>query len=162
MMRRSVLATAAVLAAFGAFAQGASGNTSPAASEEHYVSRVEARFAALAGSTENLQSLVHGLHTRAPVQLTQHMLGGIDHVTLTPATPPMTYPNITRALDLTARQLAAHGIENPTPHQLAAALNGGTIFDANGATVVLQGVLSLRSHGLGWDTIAQKIGARSG
>jgi hypothetical protein len=73
----------------------------------------------------------------------------------------MGYGNITRALTLANRQLAAAGVRNPTPQQLAAALTGGTVTTGQGATA-MRGVLQLRSEGMGWGQIAHAIGARPG
>jgi len=68
---------------------------------------------------------------------------------------------VTRALDLARRQLSAAGITNPTPEQLRAAMIGGTVRTANG-DVALQGVLRLRSQGMGWGQIAHAVGVHPG
>jgi hypothetical protein len=73
----------------------------------------------------------------------------------------MGYGNITRAIDLAQRQLAAQGITDPTPSQLQTALMGGTITTSNG-TVTYAGVLQLRSSGMGWGQIAHTIGVHPG
>lgn len=131
----------------------------PAPGETRYLSRIGTRYETFAGSDTNLQSLVHGLRTGSEVQLVG--APGTDSVIFTPTTRPMGYGNITRALDLAHRQLAAQGITNPTPQQLNAALNGGTITTANGTTTY-HGILQLRSSGMGWGKIAQTVGVHPG
>lgn len=129
-----------------------------ARSETQYLSRIASRYDNLAGSRSNLKSLVWGLRTGSEVQLTG--ASGTKPVTFTPATAPMGYANITRALNLAGKQLAAAGIKNPTPQQLQAALNGGLVKTAHGSTT-LQGVLKLRSEGMGWGQIARIVGVHS-
>ena len=53
------------------------------------------------------------------------------------------------------------GNQPTSPQQLQAALTGGTITTGTGATATttqLQGVLTMRSQGMGWGQIAQKQG----
>jgi hypothetical protein len=57
------------------------------------------------------------------------------------------------------------GISQPTPEQLQAALTGGTITTGTGATATttqLNGILTMRSQGMGWGQIAQKLGTKLG
>jgi hypothetical protein len=131
-------------------------STTTIRSESEYMTRVAPRFDDFSGSTTNLQSLVHGLRTGSTVQLAGE--AGTETFVFTPSTRPMGYGDITRTLDLAQRQLAAVRIENPTPQQLNASLNGGTILTAHGPTT-MSGVLQLRSRGMGWGKIAQTIGA---
>jgi hypothetical protein len=65
---------------------------------------------------------------------------------------------VERALTLASRDLAAAGITNPTPEQLQAALMGGAVTNAQGQATSLDGVLVLRSQGMGWGQIAHTIG----
>lgn len=121
--------------------------------------RIANRFEDMAGSPENAASLVAGL--RSGTEITLSSPDGATGVSFTPATKPMGYGNITRALTLAQRQLAAQGITEPTPEQLHAALNGGTLtaVDSTGAsrTVEMAGVLQLRSQGMGWGKIAHQL-----
>jgi hypothetical protein len=147
-------------------ASGASAAQAASSSESQFLSHVPSRFVTLAGSSSNLQSLVHGLRTGSAVTLTstQTSTAGTpvtQSVTFTPPTRPMGYGNITRALTLASRELAAAGIRNPTPQQLQTALTGGTITTAQG-TVKMPGVLQLRSQGMGWGQIAHTIGVPPG
>ena len=73
----------------------------------------------------------------------------------------MGYGSITRALYLARKQLATAGIKNPTPQDLAAALNGGTVKTASGS-MTFQGVLKLRSEGMGWGKIAHVVESHHG
>lgn len=122
-------------------------------------SRIASRFEILAGSPENAASLVNGL--RSGGEITLAAPDAATGVVFTPTTRPMGYGNITRALSLAQRQLAAQGIAEPTPAQLNAALNGGTLttVDSSGATrtVEMDGVLRLRSQGMGWGRIARQL-----
>ena len=159
--------------------------------ETRYVSRIAPRFEKLAGSSSNLESLVHGLRTGSEVKLTTSgtsststptgtsttsgtsststtagtsttsSTSGGGSATFAPATRPMGYGNITRVLSLAGKQLAAAGVTNPTPQDLAAALNGGTVKTAQGSTT-FEGVLKLRSEGMGWGKIAHTIGVHPG
>jgi len=131
--------------------------TSPTKSELTYLARVESRYDTLSRTT--LESLVHGLRTGSTVTLTG--ASGTTSASFTPPTRPMGYGNITRVMTLATRQLAAAGITNPTPQQLQTALMGGTLTTSQGTTT-MQGVLQLRSQGMGWGQIAHTIGVRPG
>jgi hypothetical protein len=77
----------------------------------------------------------------------------------------MGYGNVTISLALARQQLANQGITQPTPQQIQAALTGGTVTTGSGATartVELPGVLTLRSSGMGWGTIAKAQGMNLG
>lgn len=69
------------------------------------------------------------------------------------------------ATSLAKAQLAQYGITHPTPQQLNAALNGGTITAGTGTgskTVQLKGVLTQRAAGQGWGQIANGMGLKLG
>ena len=87
--------------------------------------RIASRFEILAGSPENAASLVAGLRSGGEITLASP--DAATGVVFTPTTRPMGYGNITQALSLAQRQLAAQGITEPTPEQLHIALNGGTV-----------------------------------
>jgi hypothetical protein len=106
-----------------------------------------------------LKNLVRGLRTGSEVELTG--ASGTKPVTFTPLTPPMGYANVTRVLNLAGKQLAAVGIKKPTPRELQAALNGGIVKTAQGS-IAFQGVLKLRSAGMGWGQIARMVGVHPG
>ena len=118
------------------------------------------RYTLLAGSKTNAQSLVTGLRTGSVVTLAA--TGSAPAVSFTPATQKMGYGNIKIALTLAKTALAKQGITNPTPAQLAAALNGGSITLTNGTVVTMTGILTQRSAGMGWGKIAQTGGVKLG
>lgn len=82
--------------------------------------------------------------------------------TVPPAAQKMGNDNADIAVALAKASLAKHGIHNPTPEQLQAALNGGTVTTKSGQRVTLPGVLKLRASGMGWGGIAQKVGVKVG
>lgn len=127
-------------------------------------SRIATRFESLAGSPKNAESLVAGLRNGNLITLTSP--DSATSVSFTPTTRPMGYGNVTQALSLAQRQLAAQGITNPTPEQLHIALNGGTLtsISSSGATrtVEMAGVLQLRSQGMGWGQIAHQVSVGPG
>lgn len=123
-----------------------------------YVQSIDGRFGAFAGSSENLQSLATGL--RHGTDITLGGSGG-ETLSFTPPTRPMGYGNVTHALDLASRQLAAAGITDPTAEEIRAAMLGGTVSTPDGE-VTLQGVLQLRSEGMGWGQIAHTLGLKPG
>jgi uncharacterized membrane protein YgcG len=123
--------------------------------------KLATQYSELAGSTENANTLVIGLRDAQPVTLTASADGTSPSVTFTPATSKLGYGSINTALSLAQADLAKQGISNPTPAQLAAALNGGTITTVTGS-VTFAGVLAQRQAGLGWGQIANAMGVRLG
>ena len=133
--------------------------TTPKTSDTSYFQRIEPKYSAFAGSDENLRSLALGLRTGSNITLTDNpTVGSADSVTFAAPTKPMGYGNITRTLDFASRDLAAAGITDPTAQQLQAALTGGTVINSQGQVVTMDGVLKLRSEGMGWGKIAHQLG----
>lgn len=132
-------------------------STSPVASKTVASDELVTRYSKLAGSTANSQSLVTGLRNGTLVTLAPSATApaGTPVVSFTPATQNMGFGNIKIALSLAKTTLAKQGITNPTPAQLAAALNGGNVTLTNGTVVTLAGVLTQRAAGMGWGKIAQ-------
>lgn len=134
--------------------------------EAKFVSKIESRFAAFAGSEANAESLALGLRQGQPVTLASTGADGqVTTTTFTPSTRPMGHGNVVHALSLAQAQLAAQGITQPTPEQIKVALAGGTITTGTGATAqttTYQGILQLRSQGMGWGKIAHTIGVKPG
>jgi len=122
-----------------------------------FLKRSESRFGGFAGSNSNADSLANGLRSGTPITLK----GSGETTTFTPPTRPMGQGNVTRALDLAQRQLAAGGITDPTPNEIRIALMGGSISGPDGTTRY-PGVLQLRSEGMGWGQIAHTIGVHPG
>jgi hypothetical protein len=110
-----------------------------------------------AGSRQNAEALVQGLRTGSPVTL-----GGASGTTFTPSTTTkLGTGEVNIALSLAKTSLAQQGITQPTPAQIAAALNGGTVTTAKG-TQTLSGVLTQRQSGMGWGQIANAMGVKLG
>src|SRR5574337_26775 len=129
--------------------------------------RISNSFTSFAGSSENASALTYGLREGTPINLLSTAPDGSTTITsFTPATGSMGYGNVRISMALAQQQLAGLGITNPTPEQLAAALNGGriTYVAPNGVvtTTEIQGVLQLRAAGQGWGQISQAYGTRLG
>lgn len=129
--------------------------------------RLAERHADALGSEENASSLVTALRTGQSATLNQETVAEDGTSTLTsvefqPATGAMGFGEIDNALALAEADLAAAGITDPTVEQFAAALNGGSLVDAEGNTVEFSGVLQLRSEGMGWGQIANTLGFKLG
>jgi hypothetical protein len=113
-------------------------------------SRLVDRFSAFAGSTANAQSLVEGLRTGTTITLVD---ASNVATSFSPPTKPMGWGNVKIALALAQAELAGAGITDPTPADIEAALNGGTV--SNGTTsTTFTGVLAQRASGMGWGQIA--------
>jgi len=152
---RSSIILACLTAVFGA----ANAQTSPTANaDSRYVGRMSDRYLAFAGSSTNFEALAVGLRHGSRVTLNE---GTPSETFFDPPTRPMGYGNITRAIDLASRQLAAGGITDPTPAEIQAAMMGGSCSRCTGG-VPLQGVLQLRNQGMGWGEIAHAIGVHPG
>jgi len=120
--------------------------------------RLVEKYDRFAGSDENARELVEGLRNDSQIELSK----GGKTTTFKPATDKMGYGNVDIALSLAKASLAEHGIHNPTPEQIKAALNGGTITTKSGQRVTLPGVLKLRASGMGWGQVAHKLGVKVG
>jgi len=115
------------------------------------------RYSAFAGSEQNSKALVTGLRNGTDIELSADG----KTTTIDPPTKKMGGGNVNIALALAEASLKQQGITNPTPDQLKAALNGGSVTTANG-TVELKGVLAMRAEGKGWGQIAQALGFKLG
>ena len=122
------------------------------------MSHLVGTFSAFAGSTANAQSLVEGLRTGTAINLVD---ASNVTTTFTPATHAMGWGNVKIALALAQAQLAKAGITNPTPADIEAVLNGGTITNGTASTT-FTGVLVQRASGLGWGQIAHAGGLNLG
>lgn len=120
--------------------------------------RLVGKYERFAGSDDNARSLVKGLRSDTRVELSQ----GSKSASFRPRTDQMGYGNVDIALGLAKASLLERGIRNPTPDQIEAALNGGTVMTRSGERVRLSGVLKLRASGLGWGQVAHKLGFELG
>jgi hypothetical protein len=143
--------------------------TTPAMQEEQppvavSSDRLVSRYSSLSGSTRNAQSLVTGLQSGSSITLvpTGAPSPANQPVTFTPATPHLGLGEVNITLSLAKAELSKLGITNPTPAQLQAALNGGTLTAADGSSVKLAGVLAQRQSGQGWGQIANSMGVKLG
>lgn len=116
------------------------------------------KYDRFAGSDRNARELVEGLRNDSQVDLSK----GGKTTSFKPATDKMGYGNVDLALGLAKASLAEHGIHKPTPEQIKAALNGGTVTTKSGQRVTLPGVLKLRASGMGWGQVAHKLGVKVG
>lgn len=126
--------------------------------------KLSSQYVGLAGSPKNADALVTGLRDGTRITLLASPDGqnpGAPSATFTPATGKLGYGNINIALSLAKADLAKLGIGSPTPAQLAAALNGGTVSTATGS-VTMAGILAQRQDGLGWGQIANRMGVKLG
>ncbi|HOZ65441.1 MAG TPA: hypothetical protein PK497_13580 [Burkholderiaceae bacterium] len=125
--------------------------------------KLASQYSEFAGSQKNAEQLITGLRNDTPVTLVAGTGSGsaATSATFTPATGKMGYGNVNIALALAREDLAKLGITNPTPEQLAAALNGGDVKTATG-TVTMAGVLAQRQSGMGWGKIANGMGVKLG
>jgi hypothetical protein len=121
--------------------------------------RLVDQFARFAGSKSNAEALVNGLRNDQEEKLTSTTQGP---AAFTPNTDKMGVGNVNIALTLAKATLAEQGITRPTPQQIEAALNGGTITNRSGKQVVLTGILTQRASGMGWGKIAQANGFKLG
>jgi hypothetical protein len=80
----------------------------------------------------------------------------------TPKTDKMGFGNVNIALTLAKATLAEQGIRRPTPQQIEAALNGGTVTTTSGKQVTFTGILTQRASGMGFGKIAQANGFKLG
>jgi hypothetical protein len=138
--------------------------------ETNVTGKISSTFNSFLGSDST--AVVTGLRNGTPITLTTTTPaatpGAAPTVTTTVITPPtgqMGHGNVFISLALAKQQLGQMGISQPTPEQLQAALTGGTITTGTGATATttqLQGILTMRSQGMGWGQIAQQQGTKLG
>jgi hypothetical protein len=138
--------------------------------ETNVTGKISGTFNSFLGSDST--AVVTGLRNGTPITLTTTTPaatpGAAPTVTTTVITPPtgkMGHGNVFTSLALAKQQLGQLGISQPTPEQLQAALTGGTITTGTGTTATttqLQGVLTMRSQGMGWGQIAQQQGTKLG
>ncbi|WP_329742114.1 hypothetical protein [Dyella sp. A6] len=125
--------------------------------------RLGSQFTTFAGSDSNAQALVQGLRDGTAVTLDSTATGGTTTATtFTPDTGKLGYGNVRIALSLAEASLSKAGITDPTPAEIEAALNGGSLVLADGTTINLDGVLAARAAGEGWGQIANSMGFKLG
>jgi hypothetical protein len=138
--------------------------------ETNVTGKISGEFNSFLGSDSN--AVVTGLRNGSPITLTTTTPSStptgapiITTTTINPPTGKMGFGNVFISLALAKQQLGQLGISQPTPEQLQTALTGGTITTGTGTTATttqLQGILTMRSQGMGWGQIAQKLGTKLG
>lgn len=128
--------------------------TATATQQSTVATRLDSMFSTFAGSSANAQSLVQGLRTGSSITLID---ANNVATTFSPPTKPMGWGNVKIALALAQAELTKAGISNPTPADIQAALNGGTVNN-----VTFAGVLAQRAGGMGWGQIAHADGLNLG
>jgi uncharacterized membrane protein YgcG len=127
-------------------------------------SRLATDYTVFAGSASNATTLVDGMRNGTSVTLTASATSTGSTpppATFTPVTGKLGNGDINIALSLAKADLAKQGITNPTPAQLAAALNGG-VMTTSTTTVTMKGILAQRESGMGWGQIANAMGVKLG
>jgi uncharacterized membrane protein YgcG len=158
----AMLVSAAASWAFVASAQtSTTPTTTTAAKTGASTAKLIDRYTVWAGSKQNAQALVQGLGSGQSVTLGGSDGGDATTSTFTPATSKLGTGEVNLALSLAKATLAKQGISNPTPAQIAAALNGGVITSAT-STMSVPGVLTQRQEGMGWGQIAHAMGVKLG
>jgi hypothetical protein len=118
-------------------------------------------FESLAGSRQNAEKLVVGLRNAKPVTIVPAVATPTTpqqrEVSFTPATRPLSFPDIHKALSLAQAHLQSKHILNPTPAQLGAALAGGDLPNAQGDMTRVIGILPLHQRGMSWEQIARAL-----
>jgi hypothetical protein len=130
----------------------------PAHQKDQADDRLVDKFTRFAGSKSNAEALVEGLRNDQEIKLTSAQ----GSASFTPKTDKMGLGNVNIALSLARATLAEQGIRRPTPDQIKAALNGGTVTNSAGKQVRLTGILTQRASGLGWGKVAQANGFKLG
>jgi hypothetical protein len=138
--------------------------------ESNVTGKISGTFNSFLGSDST--AVVTGLRNGTPITLTTTTPaatpGAAPTVTttvITPSTGKLGYGNVFTSLALAKQQLGQMGISQPTPEQLQAALTGGNVTTGTGTTATttqLNGILTMRSQGMGWGQIAQKLGTKLG
>ena len=113
---------------------------SPMANAADDFGALSTQYATWAGGKSNSDALVAGLRAGTTVTMVTNGNGSVSVAGFTPARP-MTYGEIRSALASARKTLADAGIPNPTADQIQAALIGGEITTASGATRQVAGVI---------------------
>ena len=103
--------------------------------------QLSSQYAGWAGGKSNADSLVAGMRSGGSITLVT--TGGGRSVSIAGFTPsaPMTYGQINNALAGARQSLTRLGISNPSAEQIQAALIGGDIELASGASRQVAGVI---------------------
>lgn len=160
--RRSQIATTLLLTgmlAVPTLATAQTVTTTPGG--ENVTAKIGARYEPFVGPES--QAVVAGLRDGAAITLpATDPANTTGVVVIQSPTGPMGYGNVDKSLALAQTQLGQNGIYQPTAEQLQAALTGGDVLTPSGQVAHLDGVLTLRSRGMGWGEIAHEYGVKLG
>jgi hypothetical protein len=106
--------------------------------------RLANQYSEWAGGRSNADSLVAGLRNGAPIALVTVGAGRKVSIAGFTTRSSMSYGNVGSALATAQRSLAKVGITRPTAEQIQAALIGGEVTTASGATTPVQGSVAPR------------------
>ena len=127
--------------------------------------KITSDFSHFLGNVDS-QAVVTGLRHGSWTYTTPDSTGtGTTTTTVVLPTGKMGHGNVYTSLALAQHKLGQYGITQPTEAELHAALLGGSITSSNATTTTtheLQGVLTMRSDGMGWGQIAQAYGTKLG
>ena len=114
-----------------------------AASTAMAASRIATEFSAWAGSHQNAEALVNGLHQGTSITIAT--TGPDRTVSLAGFTPGsrMDYDEIRAALATARATLARMGVRQPTAEQIQAALIGGDVESRGGRARNVQGTVAV-------------------
>lgn len=161
----AAMLTALVAAPVAAQTTAPTGTTTTIPSKPE--TRLGTEFTGFAGSDANSEALVTGLRDGTAITLTETTTSttgtaATTTTTFQPDTGKLGVGNVKIALSLADASLSKAGITNPTPAEIEAALNGGTLVLADGTSIDLKGVLASRAAGEGWGQIAKSMGLKLG
>lgn len=129
------------------------------------VQNLSASFEGFLG--DQAQTVVEGLRNGEEFTLTSSYTDAsgtqqTETITIEPPTSKMGYGNVKITLKMAENLLNQAGIEQPTAIQLETALLGGSLTTSDGTIVDVDGVLTLRSEGMGWGQIAKQYDTKVG
>ncbi|MGD9000177.1 MAG: hypothetical protein PVF75_07165, partial [Granulosicoccaceae bacterium] len=145
--------------------EGAVIDSTSSANSTHAISKISNDFSGLLG--DSASEVVSGLQSGEEFTLTSTHTDAdgvqvTETVVIDPPTGHMGNGNVSITLALAENNLNQLGITEPGALDLEAALLGGSITTSDGQTVELEGVLALRSEGMGWGEIAQQYDTKLG
>jgi hypothetical protein len=140
----------------------------PLGTETTSINKVSSEFSSFLG--DDAAAVVTGLRNGTPISLTttettQSATLQTTTTTINPPTGKMGLGNVRISLALAEAQLIQNNINQPTSDQLSAALLGGSLTTVSGTTATttqMQGILTMRSEGMGWGQIAHELGYKLG
>ena len=143
------MTTSRALAASLAAALTLAANAMAATAPPTEASRLASQYSEWAGGKSNADALVAGLRNGAPITIvTNGADRSVSIAGFTPATS-MSYGNVSTALLNAQRSLSRLGIARPTAEQMQAALIGGEVTTARGATTLVRGSVAPRAGSSG-------------